>query len=163
MLETLLNNVRHDPRIGGIKIDNTETTLIAFADDMTTILCDKTSLEHLFVTLQHFEKCSGLKVNEDKTEAYWLGSSHNCKQVLKIKTVNKPMKILGVYFTYNARLKQELNFDATIKSLKKTLNNWQWRNLKISGKIQIIKTFAMPKFIYRASVLTLDKQAIKKL
>ena len=87
------------------------------------ILRDKTSLEQLFVTLQHFEKCSGLKVNEDKTEAYWLGSSHNCKQVLKIKTVNKPMKILGVYFTYNARLKQELNFDATIKSLKKTLNN----------------------------------------
>ena len=34
-LETLLNNVRHDPRIGGIKIDNTETKLIAFADDMT--------------------------------------------------------------------------------------------------------------------------------
>ena len=67
-LETLLNNVRHDPRIGGIKIDNTETKLIAFADDMTTILHDKTSLEHLFVTLQHFEKCSGLKVNEDKTE-----------------------------------------------------------------------------------------------
>ena len=30
----------------------------------------------------------------------------------------------------------------------------------MSGKIQIIKTFAMPKFIYRASVLTLDKQAI---
>ena len=130
---------------------------------MTTIVRDKTSLEHLFVTLQHFEKCSGLKVNEDKTKAYWLGSSHNCKQVLKIKTVNKPMKILGVYFTYNACLKQELNFDATIKSLKKTLNNWQWRNLTISGKIQIIKTFAMPKFIYRASVLTLDKQAIKNV
>ena len=36
-LETLLNNVRHDPRIGGIEIDNTETKLIAFADDMTTI------------------------------------------------------------------------------------------------------------------------------
>ena len=104
---------------------------------MTIILRDKTSLEHFFVTLQHFEKCSGPKVNEDKTEAYWLGSSHNCKQVLKIKTVNKPMKILGVYFTYNARLKQELNFDATIKSLKKTLlavekphNFWKNSNYK---------------------------------
>ena len=73
------------------------------------------------------------------------------------------MKILGVYFRCNAHLKQELNFDATIKSLKKTLNNWQWRNLTICGKIQIIKTFAMPKFIYRASVLTLDKQAIKNV
>ena len=36
-------------------------------------------------------------------------------------TVNKPMKILGIYFPYNSRLKNELNLDATLKSLKKTL------------------------------------------
>ena len=67
------------------------------------------------------------------------------------------MKILGVYFCYNVRLKQELNFDA----IKKTLNNWQWRNLTIWGKIQIIKTFAMPKFMYRASLLNFDKTFMK--
>ena len=73
------------------------------------------------------------------------------------------MKILGIYFTYNSRLKNELNFDATLKSLKKTLNNWQWRNLTVLGKIQIIKTFAMPKLLFRASVLTSDKEFLKKL
>ena len=70
-------------------------------------------------------------------------------------------KILGVYFTYNLRLQQELNFDAMLKSLKKTLNGWQWRNLTIRGKIQIIKTFAMPKFMYRAPVLNLDSNLFK--
>ena len=67
------------------------------------------------------------------------------------------MKILIVYFTYNARLKQELNFDAMIKSSQCL------RNLTMSGKIQIIKTFATPKLTYRASVLIHDKQAIKNV
>jgi len=73
------------------------------------------------------------------------------------------MKILGIYFTYNSRLKNDLNFDATLKPLKKTLNNRQWRNLTVLGKIQIIQTFAMPKLMFRASVLTFDKDFFKKL
>ena len=160
-LELLLIKIRNDPCIKGIKIDNTEVKLAAFADDLTTFLQDKGSLEHLFSILKAFEGCSGLKLNKDKTEAYWLGSSHNCNDSLDIETVNKPMKILGIYFTYNSRLKNELNFDATLKSLKKTLNNWQWRNLTVLGKIQIIKTFAMPKLLFRASVLTFDKKILK--
>ena len=70
-------------------------------------------------------------------EAYWLGSSHNCYESLDIETVSKPMKILGIYFTYNLRLKNELNFDVTLKSLKKALNNWQWRNFTVAGKIHL--------------------------
>ena len=162
-LELLLIKIRNDPCIKGIKIDNAEVKLAAFADDLTTFLPDKGSLEHLFSTLKAFKGCSGLKLNKDKTEAYWLSSSHNCNESLEIETVNKPMKILGIYFTYNSRLKNELNFDATLKSLKKTLNNWQWRNLTVLGKIQIIKTFAMPKLLFRASVLTFDKDFLKKL
>ena len=156
-LELLLIKIRNDPCIKGIKIDNGEVKLAAFADDLKTFLQGKGSLKHLFSALKAFEGCSGLKLNKDKTEAYWLGSSHNCNESLEIETVNNPMKILGIYFTYNSRLKNELNFDATLKSLKKTLNNWQWRNLTVLGKIQIIKTFAMPKLLFRASVLTFDK------
>jgi len=144
-LELLLISIRNDPNIKGIKIDNVEVKLAAFADDLTTFLHHKVSLERLFITLGLFQKCSVLKLNKDKTEAYWLSRSHNCKQDLGIETVNERMKILGIYFTYNSRLKHELNFDATLKSLKKTLNKWQWRNLTLFGRIQIIKTFARTK------------------
>ena len=163
VLELLLIKIRSDPHIKGIKFGNVEVKLAAFADDLTTFVHDKVSIEHLFSTLGLFEKCSGLKLNKDKTEAYWLGSSHNCKQNLGIETVNEPMKILGIYFTYNSRLKHELNFDAILKSLKKTLSGWQWRNLTVFGKIQIIKTFAMPKLMFCASVLNPDKDFLKKI
>jgi len=82
VLELLLIKIRKDPNIKGIKIDNVEVKLAAFADDLTTFLHDKVSLERLFITLGLFQKCSGLKLNKDKTEVYWLGSSHNCKQDL---------------------------------------------------------------------------------
>jgi len=53
--------------------------------------------------------------------------------------------------------------ESALKSLKKTLNNWQWRNLTVLGKIQIIKTFAMSKLLFRASVLTFDKDFKKNI
>ena len=118
-LELLLIKTRNDPCIKGIKMDNTEVKIAAFADELTTFPQDKSSLQHLFSTLKAFDGCSALKLNRDKTKAYWLGSSHNCNESLDIETVNKPMKILGIYFTYNLRLKNELNFDATLKSLER--------------------------------------------
>ena len=64
------------------------------------------------------------------------------------------MKILGIYFTDDWRKKQELNFDAILTSLSKTLNNWQWRI--------IVKTFAIPKFMFRASIIPLNKDILKQ-
>ena len=52
-------------------------------------------------TLEQFEKCSGLKVNQDKTEAHWLGKYYdNLRALLSdVKKVNKAIKILGIFFT----------------------------------------------------------------
>ena len=52
-------------------------------------------------TLEQFEKCSGLKVNKDKTEAHWLGKYYDNPPALlsDVKKVNKAIKILGIFFT----------------------------------------------------------------
>ena len=50
-LELLLIKIRNDLCIKGIKIDNTEVKLAAFADDLATFLRDKGFLEHLFSTV----------------------------------------------------------------------------------------------------------------
>ena len=98
-----------------------------------------------------------------KKEAYWLGSSHKNHKTLDINKVNEPIKILGIYFTYDQHKSKELNFDLTLKSIKKSLNCWQWRNLTLIGKIQLVKTFAIPKFMYRASLISFDKEIIKSI
>ena len=40
----------------------------------------------------------------------------------------------------------------TIKSVKKTLNMWKWQGLTLLGKILIVKSFAIPKFMSKAAV-----------
>ena len=38
---------------------------------------------------------------------------------------------------------------------------WRWRGLTILGRIQIVKTFAIPKFMYKASLISVSKDLIK--
>ena len=77
--------------------------------------------------------------------------------------MNAPIKIPGIFFTYDQRKSRELNFDLTLKSIRKSLSCWQWRKLTLIGKIQLVKTFAMPKFMYRASLISFDKDIIKSI
>ena len=40
---------------------------------------------------------------------------------------------------------------------------WKWRNLSTLGKIQIIKTFAIPKLMFRASVIPIPNDLVKEV
>ena len=124
-LEVLLIKIRGDGKIRGVMIGNNETKVTAFSDDLTSFIRDIPSFKILIDTIERFGNCSGLKLNSDKTEALWLGNSYNNCQLpnIDVDQINKPMKILGIYFTYDWRKKQELNFEAILKSLRKTLNS----------------------------------------
>ena len=161
-LEVLLIKIRCDKEIRGIMVENREIKLAAFADDLTTFLQGINSFQRLSKILDGFGICSGLKLNAEKTEALWLGSNHENPPYIDIEKVNKPIKILGVHFTYNWRKRQELNFDAVLKSISKTLKGWKWRNLTLYGKIQVVKSFVIPKFMFRASLICLSKDIIKQ-
>ena len=160
-LEVLLVKIRSEEGIKGIVVDK-QIKLAAFADDLTTFLHDVNSLENLSVILHRFGMCSGLKLNAEKTEALWLGTCHDRDQPLLvgIDKVNKPIKILGVHFTCDLKKKQELNYDETPRSLSETLAGWKWRNLTLYGKIQVVKTFVIPKFMFCASLMCSTKKVI---
>ena len=100
-----------------------------------------------------------------KTKALWLGTCHKRDQplLIGIDKVNKPIKILGVHFTYHLKKKQELNYDETLRSLSETLAGWKWQNLTLYGKIQVVKTFVIPKFMFRASLMCSTKKVKKEL
>ncbi|KAL9959736.1 hypothetical protein ACROYT_G033090 [Oculina patagonica] len=161
-LEILAINIRSSKNIKGFKLsDNEEIKLTIFADDLTTFLKDKQSFENLLKMLRDFGCCSGLKVNNGKLEALHLGDS-SIKLDIGIKNMDKPLKILGIFFSYDKKQAVKLNFDSILDSLKKTLNLWKWRHLTILGRIQIIKSFAIPKFLYRASQLPFPDDVIKR-
>ena len=159
-LETLAIYIRGSDEIKGINIRNEhEIKLIAFAD-MTTFLKDNQSAEKLLHVLNDFGRCSGLKLNESKLEACYLGTSSPADFHLNAD-IKSCIEILGIFFSYNKKDAAKLNFESILNSLKKKLNLWKWRNLTVLGRVQIVKTFAISKFVYRASQLPLSSEIIK--
>ena len=78
-------------------------------------------------------------------------------------TTKKAIKILGVHFTYDQTLWRKLNFDETLKTIKERLNCWNWRNLTVLGRIQIIKSFVIPVFMYRAGLVCSHQEIVKEV
>ena len=168
VLETLASTIRSDNDIRGIMVDGQEIKLGLFADDLTWFLKNDKSLIKFLELVLLFGKCSGLVINHDKSEILLLGNSfpappnlnHTPFKDLKIKI---SVKILGIYFTYDRRLRRKLNFDEITKTIKDKLRIWKWRDLTIIGRIQLVKTFIIPSFLYRASFICMDKEFVNEV
>ena len=165
VFEVLAIHIRSNQNIKGISVGNIETKVTIFADDLTAFLKDKSSYDSLVSSLALFKKCSGLNVNVDKTEAYWLGKDHKSPpaKLPSVKKVNKPIKILGIYFTYDEELKIKLNYEHVIHANEKTLNLWKWRDLTVFGQVQIIKTFVVPKISYCTNIISLNTGKLNEI
>lgn len=72
-------------------------------------------------------------------------------------------KILRVHLTYDLRAKRKLNFDEVVTCIKQKLPIWRWRDLMIFGRIQIVKIFIIPIFLYRASVVCCGHGFVKEV
>ena len=160
-LEVLAIRIRNSDSIQGFKIGEVNVKLNLFADDMTCFPKDKRSYTSLFRLLYNFGECSGLKVNHEKTEALAFGDSSIWEDLSNMHNLRNVIKILGIYFGSNDKERDDINFRETLKSIKKSLNLWKWRGLSLLGRIQIVKTFAFAKFMFRASALPISKELIK--
>ena len=126
-----------------------------FADDLTCFLRNRSSYDCLLDCLSKFSQCSGLKVNEEKTEFFSLGT-WNSEYVWFPHEFKTSIKILGVHFDYNSVRRRK----ATIK---KVLNMWKWRGLTLIRRIQIVKSFDIPKIMSKASLIPVSSELIKEV
>ena len=154
-MEILNNAITRSNEIRGIQIDKEQTVKVSqYADDTTVFVRDVQSIHNLFYLLSQFESCSGLKINQFKSEILWLGCWHHRKdRVLDLKLSDEAIYALGVYFSYNEELATEKNFFDKLNPLKKLLNIWSSRDLSIYGRINIVKTLAISKLTFICSVL----------
>ena len=164
VVETLALAIRQNEAIKGISIGKEETKLLQYADDTTVVLSDRDSARALFNLLEVFRKLSGLKINTSKTEGMWIGSLRNNKsKPFGIRWSGEPIKALGVYYSYDIKLLHEKNFIERLDSVKKLINVWSSRGLSVYGKVTIIKSLIIPKFVYILSLLPAPKEIVKEL
>ena len=129
-IEILGNAIRNSDNIEGIGIEpGKPIKLTQYADDTTVIVKDALSTYNLSDLLSQFEKCSGLRINQSKSEFVWLGSSRFRKdKILNLRLSEEPILVLGVYFSYDEELAEQKNFFDKLGLQKKTLNIWSSRD-----------------------------------
>ena len=153
VIEIMATMVRQCESIKGVNINGLEKKLVLFADDTTFFLKDTLSLTKVLEVLDHFSNFSSLKLNKKKSEAGWLGnqSLDISSQFSDIKWINfhqTGIKILGVYISYNNKFSYDNNFKRIITNFQTMLSIWKSRNLTVFGKIQILRSLAIPKLLY---------------
>ena len=69
-----------------------------------------------------------------------------------------------MHFTYDSQQFSQKNFESIEKTLKEYLKGWASRGLTLIGRIQIMKSFAIPKILYRVALISCKKtDFIKKI
>ena len=150
----ILNYLCHQNKhIKGIMVNGKEHRILQFADD-TEFLLDgsQKSFQATLETLSTFKNISGLKVNEEKTRALWVGSLRDSTrricQEYKLDWTQGPFNVLGVKFSTNVREIPKLNYEGIAKKIDNILKAWNKRNLTLFGKVKIIKTLGLSKLVY---------------
>lgn len=152
--EVLSKRIRQDSNVRGIKVFGKEIKLSQFADYTTLFNADIESLEMALKIVGDFGKIAGLSLNVKKTKALWLGKwKSNKNKPLDLKWFHSPVKILGIYFSYNIKENNELNFYKKIEKLETKLDMWSSWDLTIFGRAMLIKTLGISQLIYSASNL----------
>ena len=74
---------------------------------------------------------------------------------------NEAIKILGVYFSYNQKIKDK-NFYNIVSNIQGVLNLRRMRNLTLEGRIVVVKTLAISKIVFLALLTKIPHRVVKE-
>jgi hypothetical protein len=153
-LEMLFIMIKANNEIKPLELCDTAFLYSAYADDVSLYLKDEDSVRALFATIKIFSSYSDLKPNYSKCEIAGIGALKGVEWALcglkSVDLTQSTIKILGLHFSYNEKLKNEKNFTDTVSKIENLLRVWRLRNLTLEGKITIFKTLAISGVVYNA-------------
>ena len=158
--------IRSSKLIHGIQIkhSNEELRISQLADDTTLFLKGANDVQNALNIVTLFGKHSGLKLNSNKTEAMWIGKlALNHNKPGNIAWRSSPIKALGAYFGTNVDECNELNWNNKLKQCNSIIENWNKHKLTFYGKIQVINSIIIPKFVFLFQSLLVPKKQIVEI
>jgi hypothetical protein len=163
--EVLATNLRNNENYEGITINNNHLKVTQLADDTTLFLKSHHELPIILNIIDEFGKYSGLQLNRAKTNGLWIGKSkHNdCTVTHDIKLTSDKIKSLGVYFGNDKNECVNLSWNEKIEKCQQLINSWNKRKLTMFGKITVIKSLLLPKFVYLAQNIFTPDSVIKTI
>ena len=113
----------------------------------------KLKLEVAKTTRDH----TGLRLNDKKTEALWIGACIGNDKILlsgkEFKWPKDKVKSLGLWISTDPELSASLNYNEKLEKVKEILRCWKYRRLTLLGKITVIKSLVVSQLVYLLSPL----------
>ena len=139
-----------------------------YVDDTTLILDGtKESLKASLKTLDDFYEVSGLKLNDKKTEALWIGANSGNDGIStpgrNFKWPKYKVKALGVWFSIDPEATATLNYNEKLDKVRNVLSCWKYRRLTLTGKIIVLKSLVASQLVYVLSPLHTNAKVIKEV
>ncbi len=155
VVEIMAIHIRSDTDIKGIRYNNKDEIIISQLEDDTTLyLSDIKSLTNSIDFITKFGKSCRLKLNKDKTEAFWIGRDLNKKdKPLGLRWTQGLIKCLGIWCGPSVEGAIQKNFDEKIKKVKTLLNIWSQRRLSLKGKVAVLRSIVLPQVLYVSTTL----------
>ena len=128
---------------------------------------DAQSIENLVEIFNTFSLFSGLKPNLTKRKMAGITALKVVQVAVccmkYIDLCNKAIKILGTYFSYNSRIKEECNFLKIVCNVQSVLKLCRFRNLALEGRIVVFKSSTISNMIFQALMAPVPTHLIKAL
>ena len=157
-VEILASKIWQDNSICGVFIFHKELKVSQFADDTSLICSDLISVQNALLILSEFGILSGLKLNESKTKAPWLGpSKQRAEKPLNFIWTKEPLKVLGIYISYDKAGNERKNVRREIENLDAKLGTWRSRQLSVFGRCLIVKSLEISQIVHSTAVLDIHK------
>ena len=157
--EVLAISIRENQSIKGIIIGNKEFKIKQYADDSQTMsIFDIDSINATIKNFLDFGKVSGSTINYEKSaDIMRIGSIKNTDNSFNLNYnaswTNGPIEVLGISLFPDTKETTIVNYNSVIDKIDKTIQLWSSQKLTLFGKISIINTVLLSKFIYRFSCL----------
>ena len=159
--EVLSQEILENDKISGLKFGKFEIKIDQFADDTRLFLKDIKSLKEALNILKHFEKVSGLSVNIEKSEAFWLGNNIVNSNPCGLKWTKDPVKSLGIWLTNDYYQMTKLNQEEILSRIDKQFKLYNNIKMNLYSKIYVLNTKILSQIPYIATSIYVDPNTIK--
>ena len=145
--------IREDTELQGYRVKGREHRISQFADDTTLFIAyNERNLRLCMEILEEFYLISGLKINVDKTKVVKFGRNRDSSDILcqdlKLIWTNN-FTSLGISYDVTDLINiTSINIEPKLMEIETLIRMWRTRNLTLIGKITLIKSLFISKFIH---------------
>uniref|UniRef100_A0A803SLC5 Reverse transcriptase domain-containing protein n=1 Tax=Anolis carolinensis TaxID=28377 RepID=A0A803SLC5_ANOCA len=151
-LEVLLESIRKNKDLQGLRIRNHCHKIRAFADDIVCLIEDPLKQFKIWwETIMSFGEVAGLKINREKTKILIKNMSQkNIENLQKISGIEvvKKIRYLGIELTASNAQLQKNNYEKKWREMKDKMKRWGSLKLSLLGKIAAVKMKILPEVLF---------------